>query len=244
MSKYQNAPCPSQTKLIHLVGNPKTGTVQWHYLRKHVNKATDKDSISHKMTQMVWRCSREYNMPTTDKNDLPNEQCINRGRAVPWHKVEVAWCQHSPRWGLDSPQPRNRTLPDALRVQLFAQWDSVSLIPSTPREKSMTDKVTWHRRSGVSTQKSPRIGLTSRLASHRHSGSAVVDCTTWLCLICPLHEQIPKCTPPITDKIDPPFKQSKDWSSDTIAENEKACQHSYRQGFNIPRGDSDGLAVQ
>jgi hypothetical protein len=35
------------------------------------------------VTQMVWRCSREYNTPTTDKIDPPNEQYINKGRALP-----------------------------------------------------------------------------------------------------------------------------------------------------------------
>jgi hypothetical protein len=141
---------------------------------------------------MVWRCSREYNTPTTDKIDPPNEQYINRGR---WHVVDVAWCQHSTQPSLRIWQARSGTVPDALRVQLFAQWDSVSLIPPTPHEQSMTDKVTWHRRNGVSAQKSPVIRLTSRLAGHRHSGSAVVDCTTWLCLISPLCGQIPNNAP-------------------------------------------------
>ena len=42
----------------------------------------------------------------------------------------------------------------------------------------MADKVTWHKRRWVSAPKSPRIGLISKPASHRHSGSAAVECTT------------------------------------------------------------------
>ena len=101
-------------------------------------------------------------------------------------------------------QPKSGTGPDALRVQLFAQWDSDSLIPPTPREQSMTDKVTWHIRSWVSAQYSPRNGPTRRLAGHRHSGSAVVDWTTRLCLNSPLCEQIPNCTASVNPKLDLP----------------------------------------